>query len=54
MVLRGESSDLLSVQTVSAMLACNPLCSTATIPNCGHAPHLMDEPQAQHIADFLK
>jgi pimeloyl-ACP methyl ester carboxylesterase len=54
MVLRGEHSDLLSVQTVSAMLACNPLCSTATIPNCGHAPHLMDEPQAQHIADFLK
>ncbi len=53
MVLRGEHSDLLSMQTVAAMLTCNPQCIAATIADCGHAPHLMDEPQAQCIADFL-
>jgi pimeloyl-ACP methyl ester carboxylesterase len=54
MVLRGEHSDLLSVQTVEAMLVCNPFCSAATVPDCGHAPHLMDEAQATIIAQFFK
>ena len=53
MVLRGEDSDLLSEQTLAQMLACNPFVSASTIPNCGHAPHLMDDHQAQLIHSFL-
>ncbi len=54
LVLRGESSDLLSTTTVSAMLASNTQCSAVTVAACGHAPHLMDEAQASTVAQFLK
>lgn len=53
LVLRGVDSDLLSPATVQKMLACNPQLSTVTIPNCGHAPHLMDDSQAHIIHTFL-
>ncbi len=53
LVLRGEHTDLLTPSTVNQMLASNPLVSAATIPNCGHAPHLMDSHQAQLIHQFL-
>jgi pimeloyl-ACP methyl ester carboxylesterase len=53
LVLRGESSDLLSVATLNQMLAINSLCSAVTIAQCGHAPHLMDDLQAGIVADFF-
>ncbi len=53
LVLRGQTSDLLSPATVQQMLACNPQVTSATIADCGHAPHLMDDTQAQLIHSFL-
>jgi pimeloyl-ACP methyl ester carboxylesterase len=53
LVLRGVDSDLLSPATVQAMLACNPLIQGLTVPNCGHAPHLLDAFQTQSVKDFL-
>jgi pimeloyl-ACP methyl ester carboxylesterase len=53
LVLRGETSDLLTPSTVQAMQAINPLVQAATIPNCGHAPHLMDSAQSTLIHSFL-
>jgi pimeloyl-ACP methyl ester carboxylesterase len=54
LVLRGEHSDLLTPETVAQMHTIQPLLSSATIPNCGHAPHLMDDAQVQRIDTFLK
>jgi pimeloyl-ACP methyl ester carboxylesterase len=53
LVLRGADSDLLSPATVEQMLACNPQVSAVTIPDCGHAPHLLDEAQTHLIHSFL-
>ncbi len=53
-VLRGEYSDLLSVNTLIEMQNRCPLLSVSTIPDCGHAPHLMNSIQADIIAKFLK
>jgi pimeloyl-ACP methyl ester carboxylesterase len=53
LVLRGADSDLLSPQTVQAMMDCNPRVSTLTIPGCGHAPHLLDHFQTQTVKAFL-
>lgn len=53
LVLRGAESDLLSPATLLAMQACNPNVQTLTVPNCGHAPHLLDAFQTQAIKDFL-
>ncbi|MEI4231382.1 alpha/beta fold hydrolase [Roseovarius sp. D22-M7] len=44
-VIRGENSDLLSVETLAAMKARNPDLITTTVPNRGHVPFL-DEPEA--------
>jgi pimeloyl-ACP methyl ester carboxylesterase len=54
MVMRGETSDLLSTDTLAAMLAINPRCQAVTVPGCGHAPHLMDDAQVGMVAQFLK
>lgn len=53
LVLRGESSDLLTAGTVEAMKGRGPGCEAATIPGCGHAPGLMDEAQIRLVADWL-
>lgn len=53
LVLRGADSDLLSPQTVQAMMACNPNVQAFTIPACGHAPHLLDHFQTQTVKAFL-
>jgi len=45
LVLRGESSDILSAETVRKMQAVKPDLAVATIPNRGHAP-LLDEPES--------
>lgn len=44
-VVRGENSDLLSVETLAGMQARHPDLIIATVPNRGHVPFL-DEPEA--------
>jgi pimeloyl-ACP methyl ester carboxylesterase len=53
-VLRGEYSDLLSINTLIKMQNKFPLLSVSTILDCGHAPHLMNINQADIIAKFLQ
>jgi pimeloyl-ACP methyl ester carboxylesterase len=53
LLLRGEFSDLLAPDTVSAMQALHPTMRAVEIPNRGHAP-ILNEPEAlAAIAAFL-
>ena len=54
LVLRGELSDLLSAQTLTAMTERHPDCRAHTVPRQGHAPLLADTPTQAVISDFLK
>lgn len=52
--LRGENSDLLSAETLSAMKARHPQLKAITVKDRGHVPFL-DEPEAvAGIRDLLK
>lgn len=53
LVLRGEASDLLSVEVVEAMRHRGPKAGHVTFEGCGHAPALMDAGQIDVIRDFL-
>ena len=53
LVLRGESSDLLSEATAAEMAARGPQATVVEIAGCGHAPALMDEEQIAVIEDWL-
>lgn len=54
LVLRGETSDILSSETVAEMCRRHSKTRAMTVPNRGHAP-LLDEPAAaEAIDDFLK
>ena len=53
LVVRGQTSDILSPEGVAAMRAVKPEMGFAEVPDTGHAP-LLDEPEAWNaIADFL-
>ncbi len=52
LVLRGAESDLLLPET-AAQMATKPGVRVETIPNCGHAPALMDPAQVKLVLDFL-
>jgi pimeloyl-ACP methyl ester carboxylesterase len=54
LVVRGESSDLLSPATVHQMCARHPNCTAVTVPGQGHAPLLKDAPTIAVIARFLR
>ena len=59
LILRGESSDLLSVATVEEMQRRGPAAHAghvhvAELANCGHAPSLMDRAQITIVRDFLR
>jgi pimeloyl-ACP methyl ester carboxylesterase len=45
LIVRGEISDLLSVQTAERMVEKLPKAELVTIPGIGHAP-VLDEPEA--------
>jgi pimeloyl-ACP methyl ester carboxylesterase len=45
LVLRGEHSDLLSVEALERMKAAEPAAQFAVVPGAGHAP-MLDEPAA--------
>jgi pimeloyl-ACP methyl ester carboxylesterase len=53
LILRGEHSDLLSRETVSAMLSSNLRASSITIEGCGHAPSLTNDSEIQEILRFF-
>ena len=52
LVLRGESSDLLTAE-VAARMGEHPNTQVETIAGCGHAPALMDEYQVGLVIKFL-
>jgi pimeloyl-ACP methyl ester carboxylesterase len=52
LVVRGETSDLLSPATVDRMLRENPAMTSVTVPGVGHAPTL-EEPEAAAAIDEL-
>lgn len=53
LVIRGERSDLLSRETVAAMMARGPKASSVEIPDVGHAPMFMDDAQVAVVRGFL-
>jgi pimeloyl-ACP methyl ester carboxylesterase len=52
LVIRGDQSDLLTAETMDEMRR-RPHTETLIVPNCGHAPMLMDDFQAGAIRKFL-
>lgn len=53
LVVRGETSDILSAETAEEMVRRHPDARLATVPRTGHAP-ILDEPQAvSAITEFL-
>lgn len=50
LLLHGEESDILSVETIAAMCERKPDLHVVTIPKRGHAPYL-DEPEAKDAID---
>ena len=52
LVVCGEHSDLLSVETLARMQARHPAMTSVTVPRVGHAPTL-DEPEAVAAIDAL-
>ena len=57
LLLAGEDSDILSVQTIQRMHDERhpnaPPLKVVSFPKIGHAPSLYEESQIQHIIDFL-
>jgi pimeloyl-ACP methyl ester carboxylesterase len=52
LLLRGEHSDILP-QPVAAAMGARHNCKFITIPDCGHAPALMDSAQIQLVSEWL-
>ncbi|KLK90204.1 hydrolase [Microvirga vignae] len=52
LAIRGENSDLLSAQTLSAMQERHSQLTAITVPGQGHAP-LIEEPIIQSIKDLI-
>jgi pimeloyl-ACP methyl ester carboxylesterase len=53
LVLRGQNSDILSTETVDAMLRRHPRAMAHVVEDEGHAPLLRDDKTANVILDFL-
>ena len=53
LVIRGENSDILSVETVEEMAARHAKLQRFTVTAQGHAPLLDDAPTIRRIAEFL-
>ncbi|WP_245501150.1 alpha/beta fold hydrolase [Lichenibacterium minor] len=52
LVVRGETTDLLSTETVAEMARRHPDCALLTVPGQGHAPLLHDPATLARIAAF--
>lgn len=53
MVLRGAESDILLHDTAVEMTLRGPKAKMVEIPDVGHAPMFLDEPQVRAVQDFL-
>lgn len=53
LAIRGETTDLLSFDTLAEMQRRAPGMQVFTVPGQGHAPLLLDAPTIGRIADFL-
>lgn len=53
LAIRGETSDILSVETLDEMARRAPRLERFTVPGQGHAPLLLDAPTIGRIASFL-
>jgi len=53
LVLRGENSDLLSAETVTAMTTAHPNVETVTIPKEGHPPLLRNGQLLARVSAFI-
>ncbi|WP_363346845.1 alpha/beta hydrolase [Methylocystis echinoides] len=53
LALRGETSDILSVEVFDEMARRAPLLERHTVPGQGHAPLLLDQPTLDRIKVFL-
>jgi pimeloyl-ACP methyl ester carboxylesterase len=53
LILRGQTSDLLSVATVNKMISDAQFARAITVEDTGHAPMLMDAPTIAQIREFL-
>lgn len=54
LVVRGETTDLLSEETAAEMLRRHPDAALHTVPGQGHAPLLHDPASLARIADFAR
>ena len=54
LLLRGEQSDLLSLQTAQAMASRGPRPRLVEFAGVGHAPTLMHPGQVQAVVEFLR
>jgi len=54
LALRGENSDLLSVEGHLEMARRNPRCELHVVPGQGHAPLLIDTPTLDRIGAFVE
>lgn len=53
LVIRGANSDVLSAETLEAMIERHPNLRTITVPDQGHAPLLKDHDTVEAIASFF-
>lgn len=53
LLLRGEESDILLLETAEEMLTRGPTAELIQFPGVGHAPALMDPIQIAAVRDFL-
>ncbi len=54
LIIRGETSDLLSKDTLAKMVAMNTQAKAVEVPLVGHAPTLLDEAQISIVRDFYR
>jgi len=54
LLLRGENSPLLRVETVARMRALHPGLEVVTVPGAGHTPTLLEPESRAPVDDFLE
>lgn len=53
LLIRGERSDVLPLAVAEKMSGRGPRPGLVTVPECGHAPTLANEPQIRLLREFL-
>jgi len=53
LVVHGADSTTLTAETIAQMRQTRPDLEVVDIPNTGHAPHLMDDTQAEILRQWL-